>query len=120
MVIFQYVCAFILLWFVVKAAWPDTRKQRAALTSRKFVDRKGEGGDGTVFRPAFPDATTPYTGLPHDTIATYLLRDFVGDQGSSIFAALKADALVKRDAAHAVLRENISGFRKRFEQQFNK
>jgi hypothetical protein len=91
-----------------------------ALASLKFVGRKGESGDGTVFRPAFPDAATPYTGLRHDTIAAYLLRDFVRDEGSSIFAALKTDALVKREAAHAILRENISGFRKSFEQRFEK
>lgn len=91
-----------------------------ALASRKFVDRKSESRDGTIFRPAFPDAATPYTGLQHDTIAAYLLRDFVADKGSSIFAALKADALVKRDAAHAILREKISGFRKSFEQRFEK
>jgi hypothetical protein len=80
----------------------------------------GINGDGTFFRPAFPDAATPYTGLRHDTIAAYLLRDFVKDEGSSIFATLKADALVKRGAAHAILRENISGFRKSFEQRFEK
>ena len=91
-----------------------------ALASRKFVGRKGENNDGTVFRPAFPDAATPYTGLRHDTIAAYLLREFVSDGGSSIFAALKADALIKRDAAHAILRENILGFRKSFEQRFEK
>lgn len=91
-----------------------------ALASRRFVGRKGESGDGTVFRPALPDAATPYTGLRHDTIAAYLLRDFVRDEGSSIFAALKTDALVKRDAAHAILRENISGFRKNFEHRFEK
>jgi hypothetical protein len=90
-----------------------------ALAFRKFVGRKGESGDGT-FRPAFPDAATPYTGLRHDTIAAYLLRDFVRDEGSSVFAALKTDALVKRDAALAILRENISGFRKSFEQRFEK
>jgi hypothetical protein len=91
-----------------------------ALTSRKFVGRKSESDDGTIFRPAFPDAATPYTGLRHDTIAAYLLRDFVRDEGSSVFTALKADALVKRDAAHTILRENISGFRKSFEQRFEK
>ena len=91
-----------------------------ALASRRFVGHKGESGDGTVFRPAFPDAATPYTGLRHDTIAAYLLRDFVRGEGSSIFAALKTDALVKRDAAHAILRENISGFRKSFERRFEK
>jgi hypothetical protein len=91
-----------------------------ALASRNLVGRKGESGDGTVFRPAFPDAATPYTGLRHNTIAAYLLRNFVRDEGSSIFAALKTDALVKRDAAHAILRENISSFRKSFEQRFEK
>jgi hypothetical protein len=91
-----------------------------ALASRKFTGRKGEGGDGTIFRPAFADSDTTYTGLRHDTIAAYLLRDFVRAEGSSIFVALKKDALVKREAAHAVLRENISGFRKRFEQRFEK
>jgi hypothetical protein len=91
-----------------------------ALTSRRFDGRKTESDDGTIFRPAFPDAATPYTGLRHDTIAAYLLRDFVRDEGSSVFTALKADALVKRDAAHAILRENISGFRKSFEQRFEK
>jgi hypothetical protein len=91
-----------------------------ALAFRQFVGRKNESGDGTVFRPAFSDAATPYTGLRQDTIAAYLLRDFVREEGSSVFAALKTDALVKRDAAHAVLRENISGFRKSFERRFEK
>jgi hypothetical protein len=63
-----------------------------ALAFRQFVGRKGESGDGTVFRPAFPDVDRPYTGLRHDTIAAYLLREFVKDEGSSIFAALKMDA----------------------------
>jgi hypothetical protein len=91
-----------------------------ALASRGFVGPKSASGDGTAFRPALPDAATPYTGLRHDAIAAYLLRDFVRDEGSSIFAALKADALVKREAAHAILRKNISGFRKSFEQRFEK
>lgn len=91
-----------------------------ALAFRKFVGRKSESGDGTVFRPAYPDADGPYTGLRHDTIAAYLLREFVRDEGSSIFAALKMDAIVKRDAANAILHDNVSGFRKNFEQKFKK
>jgi hypothetical protein len=39
---------------------------------------------------------------------------------SYIFAILKKDALAKRDAAQAILREGISGFRKKFEQRFQK
>ena len=91
-----------------------------ALTSRQFTGRKGDIGDGTVFRPAFPDANGPYTGLRHNTIAAYLLRNFVSDEGSSIFASLKKDALVKREATLSILRESISGFRQTFGQRFEK
>jgi hypothetical protein len=52
-----------------------------ALTSRKFAGRERRAGDGTVFRPAFPDENTPYTGLPHDTIAAYLLKKFCKRRG---------------------------------------
>ena len=91
-----------------------------ALAPRQFAGRKGESGDESVFRPAFPHAETPYTGLSHATIAAYLLRDFVSNDGSSIFASLKKDALAKRDAAQTILRDSISGFRKKFEQRFEK
>lgn len=42
MVVVQYICAFILLSFLVKAAWPDTRKQQADATRKQQAeaDRK--------------------------------------------------------------------------------
>jgi flagellar biosynthesis/type III secretory pathway M-ring protein FliF/YscJ len=42
MVIVQYVCAFILLWLLVKAAWPDTSKRQAdaARKQQAHADRK--------------------------------------------------------------------------------
>lgn len=89
-----------------------------ALASRKFVGRKGESGDGTLFRSAFLDTETTYTGLRHNTIAAYLLRDFVKAEGSSVFAALKKDVFSKRDAAHDILNSAVSGFRKAFQQRF--
>jgi hypothetical protein len=76
-----------------------------ALTSRKFAGREGPVGDGTVFRPAFPDADTPYTGLRHDTIAAYLLRNFVSGEESAIFASLKNDAVSTGPLAQRVSRE---------------
>jgi hypothetical protein len=97
---------------------PDSHAAMSfALASRSFVNRQGEGADGTIFRPAFPDAESPYTGLRHDTIAAYLLRDFVKAEGSSVFAALTKDALAKRDAAQGILSEAISDFRKTFQQR---
>lgn len=89
-----------------------------ALAPRSFHERGGESDDPTIFRPAFSDSDTAYTGLRHNTIAAYLLRDFVKDGKSSVFEALKMDALVKRDAALAILRESIASFRKTFEQRF--
>ncbi|MBS4083709.1 MAG: hypothetical protein KGZ73_09185 [Rhizobiales bacterium] len=89
-----------------------------ALAPRMFYGREGESGDKAIFRPAFSDSDTAYTGLRDNTIAAYLLRDFVKAGESSIFEALKRDALIKRDAANSILRERISSFRKTFEQRF--
>ncbi len=38
MVIVQYVCAFILLWLVVRAVWPDTSKSQAEAARKQQAD----------------------------------------------------------------------------------
>lgn len=35
---FQYICAFILLWLLVSAVWPDTRKQQAEAARKQQAD----------------------------------------------------------------------------------
>ena len=73
-----------------------------ALSPRKFSGREWDGGDGTIFRPAFSDAIAQHTpGLRQDTIAAYLLRNLVDVDAPTIVEALKDDALIKYAAARS-------------------
>jgi hypothetical protein len=81
----------------------DFESAMFALVPRKFTGRKWDRGDETIFRPAFPDsAVQHWPGMSQDTIATYLLRNLVNDDGPSIFLELNKDCFVKQTAARDI------------------
>jgi hypothetical protein len=88
-----------------------------ALEPRIFPGR-GYGEDTeTYFRPAFPDPMGEYTTrLLQNTIAAYLLRNFIRRGDETIFAALKKDALAKA----AGVKEFVHGEISKFEEAFDK
>lgn len=55
----------------------------------------GVSDSETIFRPALSDPIGLYTQLRHNTIAAYLLRNFVDAERSTIVEALKNDARLK-------------------------
>jgi hypothetical protein len=92
-----------------------------ALVPHKFTGRKWDRGDETIFRPAFPDAAVQHwPEMSQDTIATYLLRNLVNDDGASIFLALNNDAVVKQAAARDIINSSVSMFRQAFDEKFGK
>jgi hypothetical protein len=71
----------------------------------------------TYFRPAFPDPVGEHTTpLLQNTIAAYLLRNFIRSGDETVFEALKRDALAKAVAA----KELISGKTSKFQEVFDK
>jgi hypothetical protein len=92
-----------------------------ALSPRKFSGREWDGGDGTIFRPAFSDAIAQHTpGLRQDTIAAYLLRNLVDVDAPTIVEALKDDALIKYAAARELIDSEVSKFREAFDRRYDK
>ena len=89
-----------------------------ALAPRRFCGTNWHRGDKTAFRPAFADPIAHRVpGLSQDTIAAYLLRNFVS-AGPEIFEVLKADALAKQAAARAVIEQETSQYRRAFEERY--
>jgi hypothetical protein len=75
----------------------------------------------SIFRPAFSDPVADCTPpLRQNTIAAYLLRNFVNAGNSTIFEALKSDTLAKAAAAREVIGERISKFQDAFEKRYGK
>jgi hypothetical protein len=71
----------------------------------------------TYFRPAFPDPIGEHTTrLLQNTIAAYLLRNFIRSGDETVFEALKRDALAKAVAA----KELITGKTSKFQEVFDK
>jgi hypothetical protein len=90
-----------------------------ALSPRSFWGKKWESDDETIFRPAFTESVhLQITGLRHATIAAYLLRTMVAEEGQTIFDALKADAIIKHSAARKLLDSEAARFREAFNQRF--
>jgi hypothetical protein len=90
-----------------------------ALSPRKFLGRKWGGDSETVFRPAFSDSITQ-TQLRQNTIAAYLLRNFVDGDDATIFEALKNDAVAKAAAAREVIEGELSKFQTAFDSRYGK
>jgi len=91
-----------------------------ALSPRKFLGRKWDGGDDTIFRPAFRDAVRQHTpGLQQNTIAAYLLRNLVDVGGKTIFGALKDDVLMKYSAAQEIIDGEVRRFREAFTKRYD-
>jgi hypothetical protein len=75
----------------------------------------------SVFRPAVSDSVTQYTPpLRQNTIAAYLLRNFVYVDDVPIFEALKNDALAKATAAREVIDGERSKFQAAFDRRYGK
>ena len=94
-----------------------------ALSKRFFPkDLRFEGlrDNDTVFRPSYSDLARFTPPLRQNTIAAYLLRNFMDTGSESIFEALKNDTLAKNTAAHELVAEKISTFQNTFNERFGK
>lgn len=98
----------------------DRGSMSYALAPRLITNGTGKTEDGTVFRPTFPDAGSPYTGLRHNSIAAYLLRNLISNDTPSIYSSLRDDIVAKRNAAQLLLRESIKEYREKFKQRYEK
>src|SRR6185437_4130560 len=74
----------------------------------------------TIFRPSFSDPVDYYTPLRHNTIASYLLRNFALADQSSIFDELKRDVSTKDEAARELIEREWDRFRDHFEFRYRK
>jgi hypothetical protein len=92
-----------------------------ALAPRIFKGMGWRGDSETVFRPAFPDRVAEYTPpLLQNTIAAYLLRNFLETGDDTIFEALKKDALAKATAARELIDGELSKFQDAFDSRYGK
>lgn len=92
-----------------------------ALSQRQFWDRGWHGGDGTIFRPAFPDPVGQHIpDIRQNTIAAYLLRNLLVEDDQNFFGELKKDALAKHGAARELLKEKVGKFREAFDLRYDK
>jgi hypothetical protein len=75
----------------------------------------------SIFRPAFSDSVTQHTSpVRQNTIAAYLLRNFIEASDATIFEALKSDALAKAAAAREVIGIEVSKFQDAFDTRYGK
>jgi hypothetical protein len=102
----------------LKLTEDDRGSMSYALAPRLITNRTGKTEDGTIFRPTFPDAGSPYTGLRHNSIAAYLLRNLISNDTPSIYSSLRDDIVAKRDAAQLLLRESTKEYREKFKQRY--
>ena len=100
----------------------DSDAATAFALEPRIFQGMGYGEDTeTYFRPAFPDPVGEYTtGLLQNTIAAYLLRNFVRSGDDTVFQALKRDALVKAAAAKELVSSATSKFQEAFEKLYGK
>lgn len=92
------------------------------MSFREFANRANAWAlSDLIFRPAFSDPVADCTPpLRQNTIAAYLLRNFVDAGNSTIFEALKSDTLAKATAAREVIGERISKFQDAFDKRYGK
>lgn len=100
----------------------DSDAATAFALEPRIFQGMGYGEDTkTYFRPAFPDPVGEYTTrLLQNTIAAYLLRNFVRSGDDTVFQALKRDALVKAAAAKELVCSATSKFQEAFEKLYGK
>jgi hypothetical protein len=92
-----------------------------ALAPRIFEGMGWRDDSETFFHPAFPDVVGQYTPpLLQNTIAAYLLRNFVQSGDNTILEALKNDALAKAAAAREVIDGEILKFQDAFDRRHGK
>jgi hypothetical protein len=78
------------------------------------------GNNETVFRPAFSDPVQYVPPLRQNTLAAYLMRNFVDAGKDNIFGALKRDALAKFLVAKEVIAGELSKFQSAFDCRYGK
>jgi hypothetical protein len=75
----------------------------------------------SIFRPAFTNAATAYIPpLRQNTIAAYLLQNFLEVGDSTIFEALKGDALARAAAVQEVIGVETSKYQEAFDARYGK
>lgn len=78
----------------------------------------GAGEPETIFRAAHPDPLNVYTELRQNTLAAYLLRNFVGGDRSTIVEALKCDAVAKCAAARELVEGEVAKYHQTFDDRY--
>jgi hypothetical protein len=92
-----------------------------ALAPRIFEGMGWRDDSEIFFRPAFPGPVGQYTPpLLQNTIAAYLLRNFLETGDDTIFEALKKDALAKAAAAREVIDGELSKYQAAFDTRYGK
>jgi hypothetical protein len=96
--------------------------KRFALSQWFFPESAEPFIDGrAVFRPSFANPVSQHVpALRQNTIAAYLLRNFVGGNGAKIYDALINNAVTKHAAAKQVIENELGNFEAAFDHRYGK
>lgn len=63
----QFICAFIVLWFLISMAWPDTRKQQAEAARKQQADADNKHREllATIAKLEHQTAAPPTPSVPN-------------------------------------------------------